>query len=168
MRGPVRPLKAIKLAKVKTDRTGSYSYTLPAGESRMVTVTYAGSKTVLGSSASLTQNVAGKVTARIAKAFRAGQKVELSGKVEGGYVPKAGVQIHIQYEIPGHIGWTTFQAMHTTKTGAFHIRFPVSKGAFNTKTGHGYRYEFRVVIPQQSGWPYGTATSNTLIRTATK
>lgn len=151
------------LAKISTNRVGGYSYALPAGESRTVTVAYAGSNMVLGATASFSQSVAGKVTAKIAGELHAGKTAVLTGKVAGGYVPKAGVQIRVQYQIPGHTrGWSLFRATRTTKTGRFAIRFPVSKEA------RGYMYKLRVAIPTQSGWPFQSATSATLTRTIGK
>lgn len=156
--GTARPI-----AKISTNAKGGYTYTLPAGESRTVTVAYAGSGTELGATASFNQKVAGKVTAKIAADLHAGKTAVLTGKVAGGYVPKAGVQIRIQYQIPGHTrGWSLFRAAHTTRTGRFAVRFPVSKGA------RGYTYKLRVAIPTQSGWPFQSTNSTTLTRTIGK
>ncbi len=115
-------------------------------------------RSALGATASFSQKVVGKVTARIAAHLTAGRPTKLSGRVLGGYVPKDGALVHVEYEIPGHTRWALFQAAHTTERGSFAVRFPVSKGA------GGYSYRFRVVVPAQSGWPFQSATSNTLAR----
>jgi hypothetical protein len=146
------------IATISTNAKGGYTYTLPAGESRRVTVAYAGSGTALGATASFSQRVAGKVRAKITAHLSAGKATTLTGRVLGGYVPKDGVLVHVEYEIPGHTKWALFRATHTKKTGRFAVRFPVSKGA------RGYSYRFRVVVPTQSDWPFQSATSNTLAR----
>jgi hypothetical protein len=150
---------SVTLVKLSTNADGSYRYTLAAAESRTVTIAYAGSATALGSVASFKQRVPGEVTARIAPRLQAGKVAVLTGEVLGGYVPAHGVQLHVEYQIPGETrGWSLFQAAHTRRDGRYAVRFPVSGRA------GGYTYRLRVVIPAQSGWPFQSTESVTLVR----
>jgi hypothetical protein len=145
---------------VKTDPRGRFDYRLPAGASRLITFTYAGTNVLRTSNVVRSVRVIGSGRIAVARTVVAGGSLRIAGRVFGGYVPSSGVLVQLQYKISRiPVGWAPFaHAVQTDSRGRWGITFPVSSGA------RGYTYLFRALISEQSGWPFLTTTSNVVSR----
>jgi hypothetical protein len=145
-------LIARRVRTVRTDRRGRWRERLPAGPSRQISASYAGSPRYIPAEAAVGRLlVKTKVGLRLSRhRVRAGRRVTFRGRVRhfAARVPDAGKLVELQVKT-GH-SWTTVRhAFHTRANGGFrlHYRF----GRFYTRR---VRFRFRLEVPREPAWPY--------------
>lgn len=148
---PARPWKAIGAAQTTTN--GAFTYRVPAGTSRTLRFSYAGSPT--------TQPVSKEVEVRVRAAatitpdrrvLRNGDEVVFRGHVRSAPIPKTGKLVTLQALT--RRGWTTFgNARARARDGRWTYRYRF------TGTTVRSRYTFRVLVPTEAGYPYAQGVS---------
>jgi len=145
------------LKTLTTNSNGEFQYVVAAGPSRTIAISYSGSEDLAATASSpLATKVAGNVTLRAsAKTLVQGHTLVLSGQITGGYLPSAGPLVKLQYLIvgPGDKWGAVDTYRANGKTGKFSIKLPIKAGS------GGHVYEFRVNVPNQTGWAWTTVTS---------
>ena len=147
------------VAKLRTDLSGGFAYSIPAGPTRTLELVYDGTKLLRAASATANLRVTGQAAVAVGHPI-AGQQLTISGQLAGGWIPAGGALVQLWYEIRGEAaGWAPFErAIHTSASGSWQITFPVSPRAA------GYTYEFKAVVSSQAGWPFLGATSAIVTR----
>jgi hypothetical protein len=143
------------VARTSTNGDGEFEYTLPAGPSRTLLVTYEGSPLLRSVSAQTLARVSGRVGISAPRTARVDRRVTVRGRVIGGHIPHAGLLVQLWYSpAGGQGGWEPFErAIRTRAGGSWALTFPVSAAA------SGRVYAFKAVVAAQSGWPYAGAVS---------
>ena len=159
----VESAKPTVLVTLRTDVTGGFVYSIPAGPTRTLELVYGGTKVLRTSFAAASLQVIGRAMVTVGARPVAGRPLTISGRVPGGWVPAGGLLVQLWYEIKGDAGgWAPFEhAIHSGRDGSWQLTFPVSSRAA------GYTYEFKAVVSQQAGWPFLGATSEVVTRTVT-
>jgi hypothetical protein len=143
--------------QAQTAADGSFSYPIPAGPSRDITVTYdAYANTGAPSAvATLALLVTPTVTLRITPhSTTNGHTITLSGRVLGGYITHGGLPLEVEYREGTH--WMIYtEVLANPTTGAFRWRYTFER------TTEAITYTFRVAIPSSgvAGYPYEPAAS---------
>ena len=150
---PARPWQAI--GTVHTNAAGTFTFKVPAGTSRTLRFSYAGSPTAQPSTKDVELRVRAAVTIKPdRRVLRNGDEVVFRGRVRSGPVPVAGKLVTLQALT--RRGWTTFgNARARAKDGRWTYRYRF------TGTTVRSRYSFRVVVPAESGFPYAQGASKT-------
>jgi hypothetical protein len=144
------------VGKATTDATGGWQMTLPAGPSRTVMATFAGSSTLLPTSGSAQVSVPAHIVISVTPTrSRWNGIVTIHGQLEGGYIPADGVAMRLLIKLPGRKAPYAPVPFRTTSTGSFSV--PWSWGS-----GRGVAtYPFSVATTaDESDYPYTAATSN--------
>jgi len=139
---------------VRTASDGRFVYVLPPGPSRDVRFTYfafSDSRAVELSNV-VHVDVLAELAIRADRRHVTGARVvRLSGSVDGGAIPRAGLLVTLQGWQRGW-GWKTFRAVRTDSHGRWstRYRFRLSRG----------RFGFRALLPHQGGFPFATSRSS--------
>jgi hypothetical protein len=141
------------LATMRTTSNGTFAFRASPGPSREFRFRYPGSALTQP----VSQDVALRVRASVAiradrKRLRNGDSVIFSGRLLGKPLPAAGKLLALQART--RRGWRTFanpRARAGNGRWQFRYRF--------TGTTVRSLYEFRIVVPQESGYPYVRGTS---------
>jgi hypothetical protein len=151
------------LGTITTNDRGQFRYTIPAGPSRAITFSFAGTPTLRASIGMTTVRVVGKAKIEASRHPRAGGPMRVTGRVLGGYIPSGGLLVQLQYRIAGlSLSWAPFHApVLTDHRGRWSVTFPIPH------TASGCTYIFRALIAQQGKWPFQTAHSNAIGRRVT-
>jgi len=137
---------------------GLFTARLPAGPSRQVEASFAGTR-VLGRSRGRSLRLAVLTGVRLgASAGRAaigGAPVVFSGRIAAleAEIPSLGRPLQMQFRVPGG-RWTEFRTVQSDANGRF--RFPYS---FSDDDSRNVRFLFRAYASAQPGWPYEPAAS---------
>jgi hypothetical protein len=141
-----------RVRTVRTDRDGLWGERLPAGPSRRVSATYAGTPRYLADDVN-----AGRVRVKTKATFhlsrprvREGRRVTFRGRVAhmAARIPAGGKLIELQVRDGLH--WHTVrQALYTRPNGHYRMRYRFAR--FYTSN---VRYRFRVKVLRELGWPY--------------
>jgi hypothetical protein len=143
--------------QIQTAADGSFSYLVPAGPSRDITVSYselsgAATPTAL---ATVSLRVTPKITLRITPSETSnGHTISFAGRVLGGDIGPHGLPLDIEYrEGSKWMTYTELLANATTGRYRWHYTFE--------RTTESITYSFRVAIPATgvSGYPYWPAAS---------
>ncbi|HUB75537.1 MAG TPA: hypothetical protein VL977_00705, partial [Solirubrobacteraceae bacterium] len=153
---PVSGSAATAYARVQTAADGSYSYSIPPGPSRDVTLSYtayagAASPSALASVALLvTPRIELRITPR---ATTNGHTITLRGRVLGGYIARRGLPLEVEYREGSR--WMIYTEILAHRGGAFSWRYTFER------TTRSITYSFRVAIPATgvAGYPYQPAAS---------
>jgi hypothetical protein len=145
---------------VRTDPHGRFSYRIPPGPSRTITFTFPATNTLRGAAAGTAVLVEDNATITASPVARAGQKLQLSGRLLGGYVPAGGTLIQLQYKVLGYPeGWAPFDVLvRTRRDGSWSMTVTLPAAAA------GFTYLMRGVVAPQNGWPWAGAVSNVVVR----
>ena len=143
------------VGNAKTNSSGSFGFRVPAGPSRRLRFSYAGTSTNQPSVKELALTVRAKVTIKPDRhTLRNGDDVIFRGALQSGPVPDRGKLLALQALTTR--GWRTFanpRARSTDGKWSFRYRF--------TSTSVRTRYSFRVVAPAEAGYPYARSVSPT-------
>jgi hypothetical protein len=140
---------------VQTDASGAYTYTAAGSASRTLRFVYAGSPLILPAASSVRIVVPAVSTLRVSRRrVLNGQKVMFSGQVRSTPIPAGGKLIQLEVLLSG--GWQTFRTARTDQAGrwALPYRFARTRGV--------QWYRFRVELPREAGYPFGTGASKSL------
>jgi hypothetical protein len=142
------------LGYVLTDASGKFSAKIPRGASRALRFSYAAAG--VADSAEARVSVRAGVKLRASRSVvRNGASVNFRGRVAGA-VPRAGVMVTLQ----GYVGGRGWRAVDSTpnvgRTGP-DGRFRIGYRFWRTK--HATRYRFRVLVNEDSAFPYTRAAS---------
>jgi hypothetical protein len=147
-------------SKVKTSSTGAFAKTLRKGPGRVVSVRFAGDKTLLGSRSprSLRLKMGGKIKLSVSrKRVGAGKRTTFEGRIgrRGAKIPKAGKLVEVQVKVGGR--WKAVsKATRTDRRGRYSLRYRF--GNFYTEPT---RFSFRARMLKEAGFPYRAARSRT-------
>jgi hypothetical protein len=158
-----------RIRTVVTDRKGHWTSSLPAGPSRAVAVSFAGTPRFQPAA-----TAGGELRVRSRSSFEIsrdrvseGGAVAFRGKVGhfGAHIPAGGKLVELQVrEGPGK--WNTVrEAFHTSTSGRFHLRYRF--GDFYERNA---TFAFRLKVAREQGWPYqapGHSTTKTVTVVAT-
>lgn len=143
--------------RAMTAADGTFSLRLPAGPSRKVEASFAGTRTLSraesgGARLAVLAGVRLRPAAKLARV--GGAPVLFSGRVRhrGARLPAGGLPVELQFRIPGG-DWAEFRTVQTDARGRF--RYPY---AFSDDDSRGVRFLFRAYI-SGGGWPYEPAAS---------
>src|SRR3954447_1940194 len=141
-----------RVRKVRTHGDGSFGERIPAGPSRAITVSYAGSTQNLSRDAKagrlVVNSKAGFHTSK--RRVAEGHSVVFSGRVfhKGARIPDGGKLIELQVRDGQH--WNTVrQAFYTKPDGRYQLRY-----RFRADYISNARFRFRVKVAREQGWPY--------------
>lgn len=145
---------------IRTDSQGRFTYQINPGPSRTITFSFPGTSMLRGASTSTSVRVAAGATVTASKIARAGQKLRLSGRVLGGYIPPGGTLIQLQYRVAGYPeGWAPFDVLvHTRRNGRWSTTVTLPANAAH------FTYMIRAVVSAQNGWPWTGAVTNVVTR----
>lgn len=144
-----------RIGAVRTDPKGGFSYTVPAGTSRVVKFRFEGSGRHRSSETVVTVKVPAISTiAATPKRVRNGQSVLLRGKLRSLPIPSAGKVLDLQAFYRGR--WRTFATPRAKTNGkwSYRYRFGATRGTVT--------YPFRVLIRPESAYPYDLGYSPTV------
>lgn len=144
-------------AQIQTAANGSFSYLVPAGPSRDITVSYsefsgAGAPTAL---AKVSLRVTPKITLTITPSQTTnGHTISFAGRVLGGYIARGGLPLEVEYREGSH--WMIYtEVLANASSGRYSWHYTFKR------TTESITYTFRVAIPATgvSSYPYGPAVS---------
>jgi hypothetical protein len=137
----------------RTGADGRFVYLLPAGPSRDVRLTYfaySDSGRVELSNV-VHVDVLASLTIHADRTRVAGDHVvRLSGRVDGGAIPRGGLLVTLQGFQAGW-GWRAFRTVRTDRHGIWSTRY-----RFRSSSG---RFGFRALVPHQGRFPFATSRS---------
>jgi hypothetical protein len=154
---PARGTTPTDRAAVETAADGSFSYSVPPGPSRDITLTYSAYTGAPAPSAvaTLALLVTPRVNLRITpRSTTNGHTISFSGRVLGGYIARSGLPLEIEYREGRH--WMVYtDVVANAATGRFDWRYTFER------TTESITYSFRVAIPPNgvAGYPYQPAVS---------
>jgi hypothetical protein len=146
------------VGRTKTNRKGVYTYRVGKGANRTVIAVYRGTRRLRGAQVDVGEHVRGKATIQVTGTLTPGHSVDVEGKLAGGFIPARGALVTIQYAVKGFRGWTNWGDTRTNARGAFNVHMPILQADAR------YHFEWRAIIPAQTGWAYLAGRSNTVTR----
>jgi hypothetical protein len=144
-----------RVAAVRTDLKGAFSYTVPAGYGRAVRFRFEGDGRTRPTEEAVTLKVAAAATITPShRTRRNGQSVTFKGKLRSQPIPAAGKVLDLQAFYRGK--WRTFATPRADAKGkwSYRYRFGATRGKVS--------YRFRVLIRPESAYPYDVGYSNTV------
>jgi hypothetical protein len=137
---------------LRTDRGGFFGERIPAGPSRTIVASYAGSKRYMNDAARagrlVVRSKAGLRTSR--HRVKEGHSVVFKGIVrhKGARIPPGGKLVELQVR-DGRFWNTVRQAFYTKPDGRYRLRY-----RFRADYTRNAKFHFRVKIVREQGWPY--------------
>ena len=132
-----------------TSAHGGYVFSLPAGPTRTIIVSYAGSSKLLSASSRGNVAVTGSVKLSVAHKLRQGH-LALSLRVAGGNVPSQGVLVRLSYRVTTNGRWLTLRrSARTNRAGR--LRLPIE---VPVKALRAHRIQIEASVARQAGWPF--------------
>lgn len=146
------------VATVTTNSAGAWRATLPAGPSRLIEATYAGSPTILPASGQATITVPARVRIKITpRVVPWGTELRVTGKVLGGYVPTNSSLLRLNVGI-GRLGQLVgLPSIKPNGQFVIHWRFKAGRGVL-----HPW---FSVGTLSEAAFPYAPGTSRRVVIT---
>ncbi len=155
---------ARRVATVRTDERGGFSYLAPAGPSRVLNMAYTATLPASGASPAIDYDARQRVELMVGAGLRMKvtprrarnlQTLRFKGSLLGAPLPPQGKLILIQAQVKrsGRVRWQTFLSAQTDSSGAFRGKYQLTR----SRTATGYR--FRAVAPRAGDYPYGTGAS---------
>jgi hypothetical protein len=142
-----------RIGLVKTSRTGRFTFRAPRGPSRVIRFRYPGTPTIRARTAEVDLRVRATTSFRVNRHNVVnGEEVTFRGRLKGRPLPDASKLVQLQ--VYSRRRWGTFaiaRANRRTGLWSHRYRFEATRGRV--------RYRFRVRVPQESGYPYATGTS---------
>jgi hypothetical protein len=148
--------RAAVASDVLTDGAGHATLRLAAGAGRAIAVGYRmyADDPIARATATLRVSVNGRVRLHgNHRTLHNGRALTLTGRLLGGYVPKRGVSLTVQWK--DHHRWRPFAQIKTTKKGTFRYAYKF------TRTNHRLTYTLRVQVSKgQLDYPFLAVASN--------
>jgi len=148
----------VRVSTVQTGVGGRFAIRLPAGPSRRVSATFAGTPT-LSRTASQPVQLGVRSSVRLhassTLARVGGPPVVFRGGLgaNGAMSSPAGKSVQLQFRLPG-LPWSEFRTVQTNRRGRFRYAY-----RFSDNDSRGVRFQFRAYVPAQRDWPYEPAGS---------
>jgi hypothetical protein len=148
------------MSSAVTDANGYWVAKIPRGPSRLIEAVYGGTATT---SATTSTTVKLVVPARVrilshTPAVAWGQTVTFRGRVYGGFVPRAGINLKLRYGYGK--SWVTYGVKtHVGKRGRFTTRFTFGPG----DPSRHFRFHFQFSTLPGGDYPWSHAKSNTVV-----
>jgi hypothetical protein len=145
--------------EVRTGGDGSFSYTVGSGPSRVIKLTYRAfaDDPSVSASGSVELFVRPSISLTVLpKRTRNGRTITYRGRVYGGYIPRDGLALNVEYRDGSR--WRAFdQTRARGRDGSFVYRYTFKR------TTIPIIYRFRVAIPGAgvTGYPYEASASRT-------
>ncbi len=142
-----------RITNVQTDDRGHWHTRLPAGPSRRVTATYAGTQRYLS-----TQALGGRLAVRTKASLRTsksrvpeGGRVVFRGKLGrlGARIPTGGKLLELQVKQDKNTYQTVGQGFRSKPSGRYRIAY-----RFGRFYQYDVRFRFRVKVAREADWPY--------------
>ncbi len=147
-----------RVRTMRTDPDGLWGERLPAGPSRRVTATYAGTTRYLGDQTSAGRlRVKTKATLHLSRPrVPEGRRVVFRGRVAhlAARIPAGGKLIELQVK-DGSQWHTVRQAFYTGPSGRYRMRY-----RFARFYASNVSYRFRIKVLRELGWPYKAPVSS--------
>ncbi len=139
--------KLVVLGHAPTDAQGRWTFRVPRGPSRTLTVGYRArsNDSRYAASVSFHERVAAGVVLHAPRHTVPGRKVEFEGTLLGGYVPKQGVYVCLELYYAGK--WRQISLLHADRLGKFSYGYKFAAVPFVT-------YEFRARVPPFPNYPF--------------
>jgi hypothetical protein len=148
------------MSTVTTDASGEWTAKVPAGPSRLIEAVYAGnSRTEPATSSMVKLSIPARIDVSISpRVIPWSNKITITGRLVGGWVPHDGVALRLRVPYPG--GQSVQEPFRTNSHGAF--KFGWSYGS-----GRGVvRYHFTVATTAtESDYPWAAAVSRAVVVT---
>jgi hypothetical protein len=142
-----------RIGAVRTSRTGRFTFRARGGPSRVLSFRYAGTSTVRAQTADVDLRVRAGTSFRVNQRHVVnGEEVTFRGWLKGRPLPSTSKLVQLQ--VYSRRRWSTFAiARANPRSGvwSYRYRFEATRGRV--------RYRFRARVPQESGYPYATGTS---------
>jgi hypothetical protein len=139
--------RLVILAHTTTNAQGRWTFRVPRGPSRTLTVGYRAraNDSAYAARVSVREQVAAGVVLHAPRHTVAGRLFDFEGMLHGGYVPKRGVYVSLEIYYAGT--WREIALLHVNQRGSF---------------GYGYKfaaigsatYRFRARVPPQPDYPF--------------
>lgn len=142
------------VAHARTTKAGRWSYRLPAGGDRAVTISYAGGVGLAARSHTITVLNQGAVHLSLA-ALKVGKTAQATVNVVGGGIPAHGVHVLVQWRRNATSPWVTFGGLRPTAASG-HVRLTLAA----PHVPAGTHVQVRAVVPPARGWKYAVAVSS--------
>ena len=143
-----------RVRTVTTDTQGHWEERLPAGPSRKITASYAGTRRYLSDDAGVGRlQVRTKATLRLSRRkVSEGHRVAFKGRVGhmAARIPTGGKLVELEVK-DGHSWQTVEHPFYTRPDGRYKLRYHFAR--FYTSN---VRYRFRVRVLRERDWPYKT------------
>jgi hypothetical protein len=147
-----------RVVRVVTGTRGEFSLPLPAGPSREVLASYAGSVALAHAAARpaellVRSGVALHVSAAVARV--GGAPIVFRGTVRSaaGELPEDGKAVELEFRAAG-LPWEEFRTVRTNRRGRFRYAY-----RFSDDDSRGVTFQFRAHAPAERGWPYEPGSS---------
>jgi hypothetical protein len=140
------------IAGATTNAAGQWTFAVPKGPSRVLTVAWRSHALDAGYATELEfhESVIADIALQAPRRVRVGSSFDCQGYLAGGYVPRE--RSTIQMEIYFLRRWRTIETLRTNSRGRFAYRYSFSTGA-------GRSYRFRASIRYTATYPFMASTS---------
>jgi hypothetical protein len=138
----------VRIASLRTSRTGRFTFKALRGPSRVLFFRYPGTRTIRARTTAVDLRIQASSSFHVsARAVRNGQAVTFRGRVRGRPLPAEGKLVELQVFTRGQ--WRTFaQPRASARTGRWAYPY-----RFEAIQGHA-RFQFRARIRKELGFPY--------------
>jgi hypothetical protein len=143
------------VGELRTDQSGSYTYTASGSASRILRFVYAGSPLILPAESTVELRVPAVSTLRVnRRRVVNGQSVLFSGQVRSLPLPASGKLIQVEVLLSGR--WQTFRTVRTDASGRWQMPYRFER----TVGVHWYR--FRIELPREAGYAFANGASKSI------
>lgn len=143
-------------AHARTNKRGDWTYQLPAGADRTVTITYPGSMAIAASTATIHIQAVTTITLAT-NPMKYGLWTLVGAQVNGGGIPHGGLAVMVQWRLNANSPWHTFWHLrHTNPSGLMKVGVPVPN------VPPGTHVQLRAYVLPARGWVYAGANSQIL------
>jgi hypothetical protein len=152
---------ATQIGSATTIATGTWTFKVPKGPSRLLEVAYYSHPldTVAAATLAFRESVQGALSMHAPRRAHIGRAVTLSGQLAGGYIPSGGESVQLEIFYAGR--WRTIEVVRTNAKGRWTYRYVFTLGV-------GQTYRFRAVTLANGGYPllpaYGPPCAITVVR----
>jgi hypothetical protein len=144
--------RAVRVATVRTDARGGFSYRIESGPSRAFTFEYAGGERYRPASDGVSIAVRAQSSLSVSRTHVPnGGSVRFRGRILGRPIPREGKLLQLEAHYRDR--WRTFAVRRSDRSGRWHYRY-----RFEATTGT-VTYPFRVRIPWERSYPYAVGHS---------
>lgn len=142
--------KSVALGSTKAGEDGTWSFRVPRGPGRVITVTVGDGPNA--ASMSVRQQVQAHVTLRaLSKRVRPGGLARFTGRLRGGHTNTR--EKLIEFQVYYRRTWRTIGNFRVSRSGKFSMRYRFGTGAYG-------RYKFRARTMPTDGYPFAVGTSS--------